>query len=324
MISRPLDRAFALEAVRVTEAAAIAASLQIGRGDEHAADAAAVEAMRTAFNSLPISGTVVIGEGERDEAPMLYIGEKVGTGGLAIDIALDPLEGTTLTAKALPNALAVMAMAEPGTLLNAPDTYMDKIAIGGGYPDGVIDLDADPKDNILALARAKGVKPREITACIMDRPRHEKLIAAVREVGAAVRLITDGDVAGVIATSDPATGIDIYIGTGGAPEGVLAAAALRCVGGQIQTRLVFRNDDERARAAKWGIKDLKRKYSLMDMASGDVVFAATGVTDGSMLEGVHMSGNFITTESVVMRSATGTVRWIKARHVRSRHLKDER
>jgi len=324
MISSPLDRAFALEAVRVTETAAIAASLQIGRGDEHAADAAAVEAMRTAFNSLPISGTVVIGEGERDEAPMLYIGEKVGTGGLAIDIALDPLEGTTLTAKALPNALAVMAMAEPGTLLNAPDTYMEKIAIGGGYPDGIIDLDADPKDNIMALAKAKGVKPREITACIMDRPRHEKLIAAVRDVGAAVRLITDGDVAGVIATSDPATGIDIYIGTGGAPEGVLAAAALRCVGGQIQTRLVFRNDDERARAAKWGIKDLKRKYSLMDMASGDVVFAATGVTDGSMLEGVHMSGNFITTESVVMRSATRTVRWIKARHVRSRHLKDER
>jgi fructose-1,6-bisphosphatase II / sedoheptulose-1,7-bisphosphatase len=324
MISRPLDRAFALEAVRVTETAAIAASLQIGLGDEHAADEAAAKAMRDAFNSLPISGTVVIGEGERDEAPMLYIGEKVGTGGLAIDIALDPLEGTTLTAKALPNALAVMAMAEPGTLLNAPDTYMEKIAIGGGYPDGIIDLDADPKDNILALAKAKGVKPREITACIMDRPRHEKLIAAVREVGAAVRLITDGDVAGVIATSDPATGIDIYIGTGGAPEGVLAAAALRCVGGQIQTRLVFRTDDERSRATKLGIKDLKRKYSLMDMASGDVVFAATGVTDGSMLEGVHTSGNFITTESVVMRSATGTVRWIKARHVRSRHLRDER
>jgi fructose-1,6-bisphosphatase II / sedoheptulose-1,7-bisphosphatase len=319
-----LDRAFALEAVRVTEAAAIAAAEQIGRGDEHAADHAAVEAMRTAFNSLPISGTVVIGEGERDEAPMLYIGEKVGSGGLAIDIALDPLEGTTLTAKALPNALAVMAMAEPGTLLNAPDTYMDKIAIGGGYPDGTIDLDADPKENILALARAKGVKPHEITACIMDRPRHEKLIAAVREVGAAVRLITDGDVAGVIATSDPATGIDIYIGTGGAPEGVLAAAALRCIGGQIQTRLVFRNDSERERAAKWGIKDLKKKYTLMDMASGDVVFAATGVTDGSMLEGVHKSGNFITTESVVMRSATGTVRWIKARHIRSRHLKDGR
>ena len=324
MTSRPLDRAFALEAVRVTEAAAIAAAEQIGRGDEHAADHAAVEAMRTAFNSLPISGTVVIGEGERDEAPMLYIGEKVGSGGLAIDIALDPLEGTTLTAKALPNALAVMAMAEPGTLLNAPDTYMDKIAIGGGYPDGIIDLDADPKENILALARAKGVKPNEITACIMDRPRHEKLIAAVREVGAAVRLITDGDVAGVIATSDPATGIDIYIGTGGAPEGVLAAAALRCIGGQIQTRLVFRNDSERERAAKWGIKDLKKKYTLMDMASGDVVFAATGVTDGSMLQGVHKSGNFITTESVVMRSATGTVRWIKARHIRSRHLKDGR
>lgn len=323
MTSRPLDRAFALEAVRVTEAAAIAASEQIGRGNEHAADHAAVEAMRSAFNFLPISGTVVIGEGERDEAPMLYIGEKVGSGGLAIDIALDPLEGTTLTAKALPNALAVMAMAEPGTLLNAPDTYMDKIAIGGGYPDGIIDLDADPKENIFALAKAKGVRPTEITACIMDRPRHEKLIAAVREAGAAVRLITDGDVAGVIATSDPATGIDIYIGIGGAPEGVLAAAALRCVGGQIQTRLVFRNDSERERAAKWGIKDLKKKYSLMDMASGDVVFAATGVTDGSMLEGVHKVGNFITTESVVMRSATRTVRWIKARHVRSRHLKDE-
>src|SRR5471030_3098211 len=209
-----MDRNLALEAVRVTEAAALAASKLMGRGDEKMADQAAVDAMRTSLNALSIDGTVVIGEGERDEAPMLYIGEKVGSGGLAIDIALDPLEGTTLTAKALPNALAVMAMAEPGTLLNAPDTYMDKIAIGGGFPDGVIDLDADPKDNILALARAKGVKPHEITACIMDRPRHEKLIAAVREVGAAVRLITDGDVAGVIATSDPATGIDIYIGTG--------------------------------------------------------------------------------------------------------------
>src|SRR6476646_4155434 len=316
MISRPLDRAFALEAVRVTETAAIAASLQIGRGDEQAADEAAAKAMHAAFNSLPISGTVVIGEGERDDAAMLYIGEKVGTGGLAIDIALDPLEGTTLTAKALPNALAVMAMAEPGTLLNAPDTYMDKIAIGGGYPDGIIDLDADPKENIVALAKAKGVKPRESTACIMDRPRHERLIAAVREVGAAVRLITDGDVAGVIATSDPATGIDIYIGTGGAPEGVLAAAALRCVGGQIQTRLVFRNEDERARAAKWGITDLKRKYSLMDLASGDVIFAAHGVTDGSMLSGVHVQGEFIFTESIVMRSATHTVRWVRGKHLR--------
>jgi fructose-1,6-bisphosphatase II / sedoheptulose-1,7-bisphosphatase len=318
----PLDRAFALEAVRVTEAAAIAAAQLIGRGDEKAADHAAVEAMRKAFNDLPISGTVRIGEGERDEAPMLYIGEEVGSGGLAVDIALDPLEGTTLTAKAMANALAVMAMAEPGTLLNAPDTYMDKIAVGGGYPAGIIDLDAEPRDNINALAKAKGVRPRDITACIMDRPRHDKLIAQVRETGAAVKLITDGDVAGVIACTDPTTGIDIYLGVGGAPEGVLAAAALRCVGGQMQSRLVFRNDDERARAAKWGIKDLKRKYSLMDMASGDVVFAATGVTDGSMLAGVHYDGEFITTESVVMRSATHTVRWIKARHVRGRHLKE--
>jgi fructose-1,6-bisphosphatase II / sedoheptulose-1,7-bisphosphatase len=319
----PLDRAFALEAVRVTEAAAISAAQQIGRGDEHAADHAAVEAMRVAFNSLPISGTVRIGEGERDEAPMLYIGEQVGSGGLAVDIALDPLEGTTLTAKAMANALAVMAMAEPGTLLNAPDTYMDKIAIGGGYADGIVDLDAEPAENIRALAKAKGVRPSEITACIMDRPRHEELIAKVRAAGAAVRLITDGDVAGVIACTDPATNIDIYMGIGGAPEGVLAAAALRCVGGQMQSRLVIRNDAERERAHKWGIKDLKRKYSLMEMVSGDVVFAATGVTDGSMLRGVHYEGNFITTESVVMRSATHTVRWIKARHVRARHLKDE-
>src|SRR5580692_8932971 len=314
--AQPLDRAFALEAVRVTEAAAIAAAAQIGRGDEHAADQAAVEAMRAAFNTLPISGTVVIGEGERDEAPMLFIGEKVGQGGVAIDIALDPLEGTTLTAKALPNALAVMAMAEPGTLLNAPDTYMDKIAIGGGYPEGTIDLDAPPDVNIVNLAKAKGVKPRDITALILDRPRHSQIIEAVRSTGAAVRLITDGDVAGVIATSDPATGIDIYMGQGGAPEGVLAAAALRCVGGQIQTRLVFRREDERARAAKLGITDFNRIYSLLDLASGDVVFAATGVTDGSMLSGVHSHGEYITTESILMRSGTRTVRWIKARHLR--------
>jgi len=315
-MSGHLDRAFALEAVRVTEAAAINAARQIGRGDEHAADHAAVEAMRNAFNILPIDGTVVIGEGERDEAPMLYIGEKVGSGGIKVDIALDPLEGTTLTAKALPNALAVMAMAEPGTLLNAPDTYMDKIAIGGGYPEGTIDLDADPEANILSLAKAKGVKPTDITALILDRPRHEKIITAVRRTGAAVQLITDGDVAGVIATTDPETGIDIYIGQGGAPEGVLAAAALRCVGGQIQTRLVFRKDDERARAAKLGITDFNRKYSLMDLASGDVVFSATGVTNGSMLSGVKVSHEFVTTESIVMRSATGTVRWIKTRHRR--------
>ena len=314
---KPLDRAFALEAVRVTEAAAIAASLQIGRGDEHAADHAAVEAMRLAFNSLPIDGTVVIGEGERDEAPMLFIGEKVGSGGLAVDIALDPLEGTTLTAKAMANALAVMAMAEPGTMLHAPDTYMDKIAIGSGYKEGLIDLDAEPGDNIMALAKAKGVKPGELTICIMDRPRHEVLIAAVRKTGAAVALITDGDVAGVIATTDAATGIDMYIGQGGAPEGVLAAAALRCIGGQMQGRLVFKKEDEKRRAEKIGITDFNRKYSMRELVSGDVVFSATGVTDGSMLRGVHRDGDYITTESVVMRSATGTVRYIRARHRRA-------
>ncbi|HTQ15140.1 MAG TPA: class II fructose-bisphosphatase [Rhizomicrobium sp.] len=317
-MSQYLDRVFAIEAVRVTEAAAIGASRQIGRGDEHQADHAAVEAMRTAFNQLPIDGTVVIGEGERDEAPMLYIGEKVGSGGVRVDIALDPLEGTTLTAKALPNALAVMAIAEPGTLLNAPDTYMDKIAIGGGYAEGVIDLDATPEENIRSLAKAKGVPPHEITALILDRPRHAHIIEGVRKTGAAVRLITDGDVAGVIATTDPTTGIDIYMGQGGAPEGVLAAAALRCVGGQIQTRLVFKKEDEKARAAKLGITDFNRKYKLMDLASGDVIFAATGVTDGSMLSGVHMDREFIHTESIVMRSATGTVRTVRARTRRER------
>ena len=316
-LGKPLDRAFALEAVRVTEAAAIAAFAQIGRGNEHDADQAAVEAMRAAFNVLPIDGTVVIGEGERDEAPMLFIGEKVGQGGLAVDIALDPLEGTTLTAKAMANALAVMAMAEPGTMLNAPDTYMDKIAIGPGYKDGLVDLDAEPADNINAMAKAKGVRPQDITALVMDRPRHEQLIAKIRKAGAKVKLITDGDVAGVIETTDPLTGVDLYLGTGGAPEGVLAAAALRCVGGQMQGRLVFRNDNERARAARWGIKDLTRKYHLHELVAGDVVFSATGVTDGSMLRGVHREGDFITTESVVMRSATGTVRWIKARHSRA-------
>jgi fructose-1,6-bisphosphatase II / sedoheptulose-1,7-bisphosphatase len=314
----PLDRAFALEAVRVTEAAAIAAFSQIGRGNEHDADQAAVEAMRAAFNRLPIEGTVVIGEGERDEAPMLYIGEKVGLGGAAVDIALDPLEGTTLTAKQMANALAVMAMAEPETMLHAPDTYMDKIAIGPGYPEGLIDLDAEPAANIAAIARAKGIKPTDVTALVMDRPRHEALIAKIRKAGAKEKLITDGDVAGVIETTNPTTGVDIYMGIGGAPEGVLAAAALRCVGGQMQGRLVFRNDDEKARAAKWGITDLNRKYGLMDLVSGDVVFSATGVTDGAMLRGVHRDGEYITTESVVMRSATGTVRWIRARHRRNK------
>ncbi len=315
-MSQPLDRAFALEAVRITEAAAVAASNLIGRGDEQAADAAAIEAMRAAFDILPISGKVVIGEGERDEAPVLYTGEMVGSGGVEVDIALDSLEGTTLAAKRLPNALAVMAMAEPGTLLHAPDTYMDKIAIGPGCAEGVVDLDADPAENILALAAAKGVRPSEITACVLDRPRHAEIIEKVRSTGASVQLISDGDVAGVIATTDPATGIDIYLGQGGAPEGVLAAAALRCVGGQIQGRLVFRNDTERRRAAKLGITDFHRKYSLMDMASGDVVFSATGVTDGSMLRGVHRDGKHLCTDSVVMRSATGTVRRIRALHKR--------
>jgi len=254
--------------------------------------------------------------GERDEAPMLFIGERVGQGGTPVDIALDPLEGTTITAKGLPNALAVIAMAEKGSLLNAPDTYMDKIAVGPGYPDGIVDLDADVAENIAALARAKGVKPADITACVLDRPRHSQIIESIRQLGAAVRLIPDGDIAGVIATSDPTTRIDIYLGQGGAPEGVLAAAALRCVGGQMQGRLVFRNDDERARADRLGITDFRRKYTLHDLAAGDVVFAATGVTDGAMLEGVHWDGPFVTTESILMRSGTHTVRWVKARHKR--------
>src|SRR5689334_1371013 len=318
-MSRPLDRILALEAVRVTEAAAMRAHVLVGRGDEHAADQAAVEGMRWAFNHLPIDGTVVIGEGERDEAPMLFIGEKVGAGGLKVDIALDPLEGTTLCAKGLPNSIAVMAMAEAGTLLNAPDVYMDKIAIGPGYPEGVIDLDAEPAENVIALAKAKDVKPERISALVLDRPRHEKIIASIRKAGASVQLITDGDVAGVIATTEPdTTAIDIYIGQGGAPEGVLAAAALRCVGGQIQGRLVFRTEDERKRAARIGIKDLTRKYKTLDLASGDVMFAATGVTTGSMLEGIRRTGEFISSHTIVMRSHTGTVRWIKTRH-RAKH-----
>lgn len=310
-----LDRMLTLELARVTEAAAIAAARLIGRGDEQAADQAAVDAMRRALNTLDVDGTVVIGEGERDEAPMLYIGEKVGTGkGPKIDIALDPLEGTTLTAKAMPSALAVVALAQGGSLLNAPDVYMDKIAIGGGYPDGVVDLDADPRENIKNLAQAKGVAVSDITACVLDRPRHAEIIAKLRELGTRISLITDGDIAGIIHTTDPSTGIDIYLGQGGAPEGVLAAAALRCIGGQIQTRLVFRNDDERERARCVGIEDLNKKYCMEDLASGDVMFAATGVTDGSMLDGIHRVGDKILTHTVVMRSATGTVRWIRAQH----------
>ncbi len=310
-----LDRTLAIEVARVTEAAALAAYKLAGRGDEKAADQAAVDAMRRAFDKLEIDGTVVIGEGERDEAPMLFIGEKVGTGrGPKVDIALDPLEGTTLTAKSMPGAMAVVALAVGGTMLHAPDTYMDKIAIGGGYPEGVVDLDAEPGDNINALAKAKGVRADQITCCILDRPRHEKIISAVRKTGAAVRLITDGDVAGVIDCAEAHTGVDIYIGQGGAPEGVLAAAALRCIGGQMQGRLVFRNDDERLRAERIGVKDLDRKYRTIELASGDVIFASTGVTTGSMLTGVLDNGHHLTTETIVMRASTGTVRWIKTRH----------
>ena len=313
--SAVLDRVLVLEMVRVTEYAAIAASRQIGRGDEHAADAAAVEAMRDALNQLDFDGTIVIGEGERDEAPMLFIGEKVGRGvkdggsGPKIDIALDPLEGTTIAAKAGPNALAVLAIAEEGGLLNAPDVYMDKLAVGPGYPEGVIDLSKSTTWNVESLAAAKGVKPSEIIACVLDRPRHAALIAELRALGCGIMLIGDGDVAGVIATTDPETGIDLYIGSGGAPEGVLAAAALRCVGGQFQGRLVFRNDDERGRARRWGITDLDRIYHLEDLAQGDVIFAATGVTDGSLLKGVkRRRDGTITTESVVMRASSGTIR----------------
>lgn len=315
--SHILDRVLVLEMVRVTEAAAIAASKLVGRGDEKAADAAAVEAMRAALNELPFDGTVVIGEGERDEAPMLYIGEKVGSGqggGPSIDIALDPLEGTTITAKAGPNALAVLAIAEKGGLLNAPDTYMEKIAVGPGYPDGVIDLDRSPAENIRNIASAKGVAPNEIVACVLDRPRHQEIIRQLREIGCGIILIPDGDVAGVIATTDPDTGVDIYMGTGGAPEGVLAASALRCVGGQMLGRLVFRNEDEVARAHRWGIEDLKRIYSLNDMAKGDCIFAATGVTDGSLLRGVHRGRKGVTTESVVMRASTGTIRRVSTEY----------
>jgi fructose-1,6-bisphosphatase II / sedoheptulose-1,7-bisphosphatase len=313
--SQVLDRVLVLEMVRVTEAAAISASTLTGRGDEKAADAAAVEAMRAALNELDIDGTVVIGEGERDEAPMLFIGEKVGTGnGPEIDIALDPLEGTTICAKAGPNSLAVLAIAEKGGLLNAPDVYMDKIAVGPGLPAGVIDLDKTPTENVTAIAAAKGVAPSEIIACVLDRPRHEALIAELRGIGCGVMLIGDGDVAGVIATADPDTTIDVYMGSGGAPEGVLACAALRCVGGQFKGRLLFRNDDERARARKWGIADLDKQYDLEELAKGDCIFAATGVTDGSLLEGVRRLKGKMTTESVVMRASTGTVRWVKGEH----------
>ena len=310
-----MERNLALEVVRVTEAAALAASRLMGRGDERAADQVAVDAMRNALNSLDIDGTVVIGEGERDEAPMLFIGEEVGTGnGPKIDIALDPLEGTTITAKGLTNSLAVIAMAEHGGFLNSPDVYMDKIAVGGGLPEGVVDIDNEPEENLKSLAKAKGSDVEDIVACILDRPRHEDLIKKVRASGARIMLISDGDISGVMATSEEASGVDIYLGSGGAPEGVLAASALRCIGGQMQGRLIFRNDDERARAERCGITDFDRKYDLLDLASGDVMFAATGVTNGTMLNGVRRFSSGAKTHSLVMRSKSGTVRYIEAEH----------
>ncbi|MGX0903172.1 fructose-1,6-bisphosphatase II / sedoheptulose-1,7-bisphosphatase [Roseovarius sp. MBR-79] len=304
------DRMLSLGLARVAEQAALACADLIGRGDEKAADQAAVNAMREQLNMLNIKGVVVIGEGERDEAPMLFIGEEVGTGdGPGVDIALDPLEGTTLTAKAMPNALTVIAMAPRGTLLHAPDTYMDKLAIGPGYPEGVVSLEMGPRERVEALAAARGCRASEITVCVLERPRHEAMIAELRETGAAVYLITDGDVAGVIHCAESErTGIDMYMGTGGAPEGVLAASALKCMGGQMWGRLVFRNEDERARAAKAGITDFDRVYARDEMVTGDVIFAATGVTDGSILKGVHRRPGFVETETLLMRSRTGSVR----------------
>jgi fructose-1,6-bisphosphatase II / sedoheptulose-1,7-bisphosphatase len=310
------ERILTLELVRVTERAAVAAARLRGRGQEKAADQAAVDAMRRELNMLPIDGTVVIGEGERDEAPMLFIGERVGTGqGPRVDIAVDPLEGTTLCAKDMPGSIAVMAMAEGGTLLAAPDVYMNKIAIGPGYPQGVIDLDASPEDNIHALAKAKGVKPHEITTLIMDRPRHEELISRVRALGCGIRLITDGDIAGIIYTANPAeTGIDLYLGIGAAPEGVIAASALRCTGGQMQGRLILDTEEKRERARDMGVSDPDKKYDLTELARGDVVVAATGVTDGALLQGVHFGPEIIHTDTIIYRSNTGTVRRIKAEH----------
>jgi fructose-1,6-bisphosphatase II / sedoheptulose-1,7-bisphosphatase len=311
-----LTRTLSLDIARVTEAAAVAAARLRGRGDERLADAAAVEAMHREIAELPFSGKVVIGEGGRDETPMLYVGEEIGRGDAPVDIAADPLEGTTLCAKSLPGALAVVAVAERGGLLNAPDLYMEKIAIGPGYEEGLVSLDYSIAENLTRLAAAKGVAIGDITACVLDRPRHGRLIEEIRAAGAAVSLIGDGDIAGVIQTCEPdETGIDIYLGVGGAPEGVLAAAALRCIGGQIQGRLTALNDRQARRAAEFGIADLKRKYSTADMASGDIIFAATGVTDGSLLSGVKFYDGQIETHTVIMRSATRTVRWIYAEHM---------
>lgn len=311
-----MDRNLALEAVRVTEAAALAASRTVGRGDEEAADKAAVDAMREALNTLSINGRVVIGEGERDEAPMLYIGEQVGNGqGPKLDIALDPLEGTTITAKGGQNALAVLAMADEGSFLNAPDTYMQKLAVGPGIDENILDLDAPIGDMLKKIAKVKDANIDDLLVCILDRPRHEKLIADVRASGARISLIQDGDVSAVIATSDPDSGIDVYVGTGGAPEGVLAAAALQCTGGKMLGRLVFRNDAEKDRAQKWGIKDYNKVYTTDDLAKPqNVMFAATGVTNGAMLPGVRRYAGGAVTHSIVMRSKSGTVRRIEATH----------
>ncbi|MBE1289675.1 MAG: class II fructose-bisphosphatase [Rhodobacteraceae bacterium] len=316
------DRMLSLGLARVSEAAAIASADLIGRGDEKAADQAAVNAMREQLNLLDIQGVVVIGEGERDEAPMLYIGEEVGTGtGPAVDIALDPLEGTTLTAKDMPNALTVIAMGPRGSMLHAPDTYMDKLAIGPGYPEGVLNLDMTPAERVMALAKARGCSPNDITVCVLERPRHEAMIAEIRGTGASIRLITDGDVAGVIHTAEAnLTGIDMYMGQGGAPEGVLAAAALKCMGGQMWGRLVFRNDDERARATKAGISDFDRVYTRDEMVTEDVIFAATGVTSGSILSGIKREPGWLTTETILMRSKTGSIRRMSYRHPTQRSV----
>jgi fructose-1,6-bisphosphatase II / sedoheptulose-1,7-bisphosphatase len=311
-----LERILTLEIVRVTERAAVSAARLRGHGKEKAADQAAVDAMRRELNKLPIEGTIVIGEGERDEAPMLFIGEKVGiNAGPKVDIAVDPLEGTTLCAKDMPGSIATLAMADGGTLLHAPDVYMEKLAIGPGYDKNLLDLDAPPAENIARLAKAKGVPVSEITALVLERPRHEALISAIRATGASLRLIPDGDVAGVIHTTDPdKSGVDIYLGTGGAPEGVLAAVALRCIGGQMLTRLILDTDEKRERSRKMGVTDPKMIYRIEDMAKGDCLFAATGVTDGALLSGVKFRGNVIETETIVMRSVTGTVRIIKGEH----------
>jgi fructose-1,6-bisphosphatase II / sedoheptulose-1,7-bisphosphatase len=313
-----IDRSMTLEIVRVTERAAIAAAAWRGKGDEKAADAAAVDGMRAELAKVQIEGRIVIGEGERDEAPMLYIGEEVGAGeGPSVDIAVDPLEGTTLCAKNQPDSICVLAMAERGGLLNAPDVYMHKIAVGGGYPTGIVDLDYTPTENVRALAKAKGVPVSEITVCVLDRPRHGALIEELRTAGASLKLISDGDIAGVIhASNTDETGIDIYLGSGGAPEGVLAAAALRCVGGHMQGRLILDTDDKIERARRMGIEDPRRKYEVSDLASGDVLFAATGVTDGNLLEGVRFQRDAVVTSTIVMRSWTQTVRWIRAKHRR--------